>query len=106
MSQMKKVQVSGAQNRKKKARYEEQFRQRGSLDTWISRNKEQVVEHEEVNDDHHDHDDGAGSASEGLSAAQSEHNTVSPPRSPDESSFVRMMIHVRKWKIKEILAHF
>jgi len=50
---MKKVQASGAQNRKKKrARFEEQFRQRGALDTWINRCKEQVIENEEVNDDH------------------------------------------------------
>src|SRR6218665_2996678 len=84
---MKKVQASGAQNRKKKrARYEEQFRQRGALDTGINRSKEQVVEHEEVNDDHDD-SGGTGSDSEGSSAAQSEaeHNTVSPPGSPESS---------------------
>jgi len=51
---------------------------------------------------------GAGSDSEYSSAAQSGHNTVSLPGSPEssESHSQNDDIRVRKWKIKEILAHF
>ena len=76
--QMKKVQLSGAHNRKKKRiRDEDESRQRGALDAWIKRSKEKVGE---VKDD--------VGAAEDSSDMESEHNTVSPqsPCQDDDSS--------------------
>ncbi|XP_013792050.1 zinc finger MYM-type protein 1-like [Limulus polyphemus] len=45
LSQMKKKKLSGAQNRKKRAR-EEESRQRGTLNDWIKRSKEEVEDND------------------------------------------------------------
>ena len=39
---MKKVRPSGDQNRKKRARDEEDFQQKGASDAWINKNKQDV----------------------------------------------------------------
>ena len=74
MSQMKKLQPSGAQNRKKKrGRVEDESHQRGALDAWIKRSKEEVGEPGEVKDDV-----GAEKDFSDADSARSEHNTLSP----------------------------